>query len=49
MGKHLCNAFPVRNALKQGDDLSPLPLSFSLGRPKERIEIEWGTSALGLC
>jgi len=30
VGKHLCDMFPVRNGLKQGDALSPLLFSFAL-------------------
>jgi hypothetical protein len=29
-GKHLSDAFPIQNGLKQGDVLSPLFLNFSL-------------------
>jgi hypothetical protein len=30
IGKHLSDSFPVRNGLKQGDALSPLPFNFAL-------------------
>jgi hypothetical protein len=30
VGKHLFNAFPVRNGLKQGEALFPLPFNFAL-------------------
>jgi hypothetical protein len=29
MGKHLSDAFPIQNGLKQGDALSPLLLNFT--------------------
>jgi hypothetical protein len=37
VGKHLSDTFPIKNGLKQGD-----------ARP-EGLEIEWYTSASGLC
>ena len=30
VGKNLSDMFPIRNGLKQGDALSPLPLNFAL-------------------
>jgi len=30
VGKHLSDVFPIRNGLKQGDDLSPLIFNFAL-------------------
>jgi hypothetical protein len=30
MGKHLSDIFPIQNALKQGDALSPLLFNFAL-------------------
>jgi uncharacterized protein YbaP (TraB family) len=30
IGKHLPGAFPIKNGLKQGDALSPLPFNFAL-------------------
>jgi hypothetical protein len=30
VGKHLSNIFPIKNGLKQGDALSPLPFNFAL-------------------
>jgi hypothetical protein len=38
------------NGLKQGDALSPLLFNFALGPGKSGgTEIEWDTSAFGLC
>jgi hypothetical protein len=28
VGKHLSDMFPIRNGVKQGDALSPIPLNF---------------------
>ena len=30
VGKHLCDMFPIRDGLKQGDALSPLLYNFAL-------------------
>jgi hypothetical protein len=30
VGKHLSHMFPIKNGLKQGDDLSPLVFNFAL-------------------
>jgi hypothetical protein len=30
IGKHLSDSFPIKNGLKQGDALSPLPFNFVL-------------------
>jgi hypothetical protein len=57
VGKHLSDMFPIRNCLKQGDVLSSLRFNFasyivchSEGSGKPRwLEIEWYTSACGLC
>jgi len=31
VGKNLCDVFPIRNGLRQGDALSPLLFNFALG------------------
>jgi hypothetical protein len=56
IGKHLSDNFLIQNGLKRGDALSPLLLNFSLeyaireGPGKSGgTEIEWDTSAFGLC
>jgi hypothetical protein len=36
--KHLCDAFPVQNGLKQGDDLSPLLFSFALEYAVRKVQ-----------
>ena len=33
VGKHLCDMFPIKNSLKQGDALSPLLFKFALDMP----------------
>jgi hypothetical protein len=56
VGKHLSDSFPIQNGLKQGDALSPLLFNFAFrishsegpGKPGG-TEIEWDTSASGLC
>jgi hypothetical protein len=57
VGKHLSDTFPIKNGLKEGDALSPLLFNFALeyairkegsGKPGG-LEIEWYTSASGLC
>jgi hypothetical protein len=30
IGKHLCDSFPIKNGLKQGDALSPMFFNFAL-------------------
>jgi hypothetical protein len=30
VGKHFSDMFPIRNGLKQGDNLSPFPFNFAL-------------------
>ena len=55
VGKNLSHMFPIRNGLKQGDDLLPLLFNFALeyairrvhGEPG-RLEIKWYTPASGL-
>jgi len=39
VGKNLCDMFPVRNGLKQGDALSPLLLNFALDYAIRRVQI----------
>jgi hypothetical protein len=38
VGKHLSDRFPIKNDLKQGDALSPLPLIFALEYAIRRIQ-----------
>jgi hypothetical protein len=40
IGKHLSDAFPIKNGLKQGDALSPLLLNMPSGRSK-KIKRDW--------
>jgi hypothetical protein len=35
IGKHLSDAFPIQNGLKQGDALSPLPSNFAIRNVQE--------------
>jgi hypothetical protein len=56
IGKDLSDSFPIQNGLKQGDALSPLLLNFALEYAIRKVqgkpggtEIEWDTSASGLC
>jgi hypothetical protein len=37
-GKHLCDIFPVRNCLKQGDALSPLFFNFAAEYSIRRVQ-----------
>ena len=37
VGKHLPDMFPIRNGLKQGDALSPLPFNFALEYAIRRV------------
>jgi len=39
VGKNLSDRFPIRNALKQGDDLSPLLFDFALEYAIRRVQI----------
>jgi hypothetical protein len=38
VGKHLSDAFPIKNGLKQGDALSPLLLNFALEYAIRRVQ-----------
>jgi hypothetical protein len=54
IGRHLSDAFPIQNGLKQGDALSPLLFSFALQYATRKVQeireagIERVTSASGL-
>jgi hypothetical protein len=37
VGKHLCDMFPIRNGLKQGDGSSPMLFNFALDYAIRRI------------
>ena len=39
VGKNLSNMFPIRNGLKQGDDLSPLLFNFALEYAIRRVQV----------
>jgi hypothetical protein len=44
IGKHLSGAFPIQNALKQGDALSPLLFKFLYNMPSgssKKIKRDW--------
>jgi hypothetical protein len=55
IGKYLSDSFRIQNGLKQGDNISPLRFNFTLRyairkvHEKGKNEIEWATSATGLC
>jgi hypothetical protein len=54
IGKNLSDKFTVQNGLKQGDALSQLLFNFGVCHqegPREpgRTDVEWDTSAFGLC
>jgi hypothetical protein len=55
ISKHLFDAFPIQNGLKQGGALSPLLSIFSLEyairmvQENRVIGIEWNTSTSGRC
>ena len=38
-GKYLCDMFPIRNVLKQGDTLSPLLFNFALEYAIRRVHV----------
>jgi hypothetical protein len=39
IGKHLSDAFPIQNGLKQGDALSPLPSNFALEYAIRKVQV----------
>jgi len=39
VGKHLSDMFPIKNDLKQGDDLSPLLFNFALGYTIRKVQV----------
>ena len=39
MGKNLSEMFPIRNGLKQGDELSPLIFNFALKYAIKRVQV----------
>ena len=39
VGKNLSDMFPIRNGLKQGDDLSPLLFNFALEYALRRVQV----------
>ena len=39
VGKNLCDVFPIRNGLRQGDALSPLLFNFALGYAIRRVQV----------
>ena len=39
LGKNLSDMFPIRNVLKKGDALSPLPFNFALGYAIRRVQV----------
>jgi len=39
VGKHLSDVFPIRNGLKQGDDLSPVIFNFALEYTIRRVHV----------
>jgi hypothetical protein len=56
IGKHLSHNFPIQNGLHQADALLPLLFNLALDYAIRnvqvnpgRTEINWGTSASGLC
>ena len=39
VGKNLSDTFPIRNGLKQGDAVSPLPFSYALDYAIRRVQV----------
>jgi len=39
VGKNVCDVFPIRNGLKQGDALSPLLFNFALEYAIRRVQV----------
>ena len=39
VGKHLCDMFPIKNGLKQGEDLSSLLFNFALEYAIRRVQV----------
>jgi len=39
VGKNVCDRFPIRNGLKQGDSLSPLLFNFALEYAIRRVQV----------
>jgi hypothetical protein len=39
VGRHLCDMFPIRNGLRQGDALSPLLFNFTLEYDVRRVRV----------
>jgi hypothetical protein len=39
LGKNLSDKFPIRNGLKQGDALTPLPFSIALEYAIRRVQV----------
>ena len=42
VGKYLSDVFPIRNGLKQGDDLSPLLFNCALEYSIRRVQVHQG-------
>jgi len=40
VGKNVSDRFPIRNGLKQGDDLSPLLFNFALEYATRRVQVK---------
>jgi len=40
VGKNLTDMFPIRNGLKQGDDLLPLLFNFALEYTIRRVQVD---------